>query len=95
MKGLTMAQWINLNWNNRSVLAHRHSVLREETSPIFLLLVGFTATGTHACRQAGRHAQIHVHRDESTQAGMQASTHAGKHARMHTHMQVGRQAGPI
>ena len=49
MKGLTMAQWINLNRNNRSVLAHPHFVLGEKTGPILLPLVGFM-TG----RQAGR-----------------------------------------
>ena len=46
MKGLTMVQWINLNRNNRSVLAHRYSVLGEKTGPILLLLVGLMA-GRH------------------------------------------------
>ena len=49
MKGLTMAQWINLNRNNRSVLVHPHSVLGEKTGPILLPLVGLMAG-----RQAGR-----------------------------------------
>ena len=39
IKGLTMEQWINLNQNNRSVLAHQYSVLWEKTSPILLLVV--------------------------------------------------------
>ena len=30
MKGLTKAQWINLNWKKKSVLVHRYSVLREK-----------------------------------------------------------------
>ena len=38
-----MAQWINLNRNNRSVLAHRYSALREKTGPMLLRLVGLTA----------------------------------------------------
>ena len=42
MKGLTMAQWIYLNWHNRSVLAHWYSVLSEKTGLILLLLVGLT-----------------------------------------------------
>ena len=42
-EGLTMAQWINLNQNNRSVLAHRYSVLWEKTGPILLPLVCLTA----------------------------------------------------
>ena len=29
-----MAQWINLNWNSRSVLASRYSVLCEKIGPI-------------------------------------------------------------
>ena len=40
MKGLTMVQWINLNRNNRSVLAHRYFVLWEKPGPILLQLVG-------------------------------------------------------
>ena len=48
MEGLTVAQWINVNQNNRSVLVCQYSVLREKTGPIFLLLVGLTAG-----RQAG------------------------------------------
>ena len=39
IKGLTMVQWINLNQNKRSVLAHWYSVLWEKTDPILLLLV--------------------------------------------------------
>ena len=49
MKGLTMTQWINLNRNNRSVLAHRYSVLGEKTGPILPPLVGLIAG-----REAGR-----------------------------------------
>ena len=40
MKGLIIEQWINFNQNNRSVLVHRYSVLREKTGPILLQLVG-------------------------------------------------------
>ena len=43
MKGLIMAQWTNLNQNNRSVLAHWYSVLWKKTGPILLALVGLTA----------------------------------------------------
>ena len=43
MKGLTMAQWINLNQNNISVVAYQYSVLLEKTGPTFLLLVGLIA----------------------------------------------------
>ena len=43
MKGLGMVQWINLNWNNRSVSVYRYSVLWEKTGPIFLPLVGLMA----------------------------------------------------
>ena len=39
MKKLTMVQWINLNQNNKSVLACRYSVLWEKTDPILLPLV--------------------------------------------------------
>ena len=45
-----MAQWINFNWNNRSVLVHQYSVLGEKTDPIFLALVGLMA-GRQASRQ--------------------------------------------
>ena len=46
-----MAQWINLNRKNRSVLAHRHSVLSENLALyILLLLVGLTA-GRQASRR--------------------------------------------
>ena len=38
-----MAQWINLNQNNRSVLAHQYSELREKTGFMLLPLVGLTA----------------------------------------------------
>ena len=48
MKGLTMVQWVNLNWNNRSVIAHRYSALSEKAEPVFLPLVSLTAG-----RQAG------------------------------------------
>ena len=52
MKGLTKAQWINLNQNNRSVLAHQlqYSVLLEKTGPILQPLVGL--------QQGGRAADI-------------------------------------
>ena len=43
MKGLTKAQWINLNQNNRSVLTHQYSVLWEKTGPILPSLVNLTA----------------------------------------------------
>ena len=45
-----MAQWINLNRNNRSVLASRYSVLREKIGPILSPLVGLT-TGREAGKQ--------------------------------------------
>ena len=35
-----MVLWINLNWNNRSMLAQRYSALGEKTGPILLPLVG-------------------------------------------------------
>ena len=50
MKGLTKAQWINLNQNNRSVLAHRYSVLLEKTGPILPSLVGLRQGGRAADR---------------------------------------------
>ena len=43
MKGLTMVQWINLNRNYRSVVAHQYSALREKTGPMLLLLMDLTA----------------------------------------------------
>ena len=49
MKGLTMVQGININWNNKSVLTHWYSVLWEKTGPIILLY----ASGAYG-RQAGR-----------------------------------------
>ena len=36
----TMAQWVNLNWNNRSVIAHQYSAL---SGAVLLVLVGLTA----------------------------------------------------
>ena len=42
MKGLTMAQWINPNRNNRSVIASIPFVVRK-TGPILPPLVGLTA----------------------------------------------------
>ena len=51
MKGLTIAQWINLNWNNSSVLEHQYSVLREKTVPILPRLVGLMV-GREAVRLA-------------------------------------------
>ena len=53
MKGLTIVQWINLKWNNRSVLARRYSVLAEETGPILLSLVGLKA-GRQVVMQADK-----------------------------------------
>ena len=53
MKGLTIAQWMNLNRNNRSILAHLYSVLGEKTGPILVPLVGLM-TGMQGGRQAGR-----------------------------------------
>ena len=41
-KGLTMAQCINLNRNNRSVLACWYSVLWEKIGPVLSPLVGLT-----------------------------------------------------
>ena len=38
-----MAQWINLNGNNRSVIVHRYSTLSEKAGPVLLPLVGFMA----------------------------------------------------
>ena len=52
MKGLTMAQWINLNWNNRCVSELIFCILRK-TGPILLPLVGLAA-GREAGRQADR-----------------------------------------
>ena len=43
MKGLTRAQWINLNRNNRCVLANQCSVMCEKIGPILPPLVGLTA----------------------------------------------------
>ena len=43
MKGLTMAQWINLNQNDIPVLACWYSVLWEKTGLILLPLVDLTA----------------------------------------------------
>ena len=52
MKGLTMAQWINTNQNNRSLLAHQHSVLWEKTGFILLPLVGLSSGS--CSREAGQ-----------------------------------------
>ena len=49
IKGLTMAQWVSLKWNNKFVVAHRYSSLWEESRPILPTLVGPTAG-----RQAGK-----------------------------------------
>ena len=38
-----MAQWGNLNRNNRSVIAHQYSSLSEKAGSVLLLLVGLTA----------------------------------------------------
>ena len=53
MKGLTIAQEIDLDQNNRLVLVHRYSVLEEKTDPILLLLVGLTA-GREGGREGDR-----------------------------------------
>ena len=34
MKGLNMVQWINLNWDNRSIVVHQFPLLWEKTGPI-------------------------------------------------------------
>ena len=52
-----MAQWINLNQNNRSMLTHQHSVLGEKTGPILVLLVGCMAG-----REGGRAGRRYVGR---------------------------------
>ena len=38
-----MAQWVNLNWNSGSVIAHRYSALSEKAGLVLLPLVGLTA----------------------------------------------------
>ena len=38
-----MAQWINLNRNNRLVVAHRYSALSEKAGPVLLALVDLIA----------------------------------------------------
>ena len=38
-----MVQWINLNQNNRSVLARQYSVLREKAGPNLVPLAGLMA----------------------------------------------------
>ena len=50
-----MAQWIDLNQNNRYMLAHRYSVSEEKTGPILLPLVRLTA-GRDGRREGGRQA---------------------------------------
>ena len=45
-----MVQCVNLNQNNRSVVAHRYSALSEKAGPVLLPLVGFIA-GRLAGRQ--------------------------------------------
>ena len=47
-----MAQWIDLNQNNRYMLAHRYSVSEEKTGPILLPLVRLTA-GRDGGREGG------------------------------------------
>ena len=49
-----MAQWVNLNRNNGSVIAHRFSALSEKAGPVLLLLVGLTAGWLAGRRNAGR-----------------------------------------
>ena len=44
-----MAQWINLNRNNRSVIAHQYSALSEKAGPVLLLLVGLMAGWLTKC----------------------------------------------
>ena len=49
-----MMQWINLNRNNRSMLAHRYSVLREKTAwPIPGADLGFSEGGGQWISEAG------------------------------------------
>ena len=50
-------QLININWNKRSVLAHRYSVLGEKTGHILLLLLGLMV-GREAGREGGREADL-------------------------------------
>ena len=38
-----MAQWINLNWNYKSVVAHRYSALRKNWACAPTAIVGLTA----------------------------------------------------
>ena len=38
-----MVQWVNLNWNNKSVIVHRYFALSEKAGPVLLPLVGLTA----------------------------------------------------
>ena len=38
-----MAQWVNLNRNNGSVIAHQYSTLSEKAGPVLLPIVGLTA----------------------------------------------------
>ena len=49
-----MAQWVNLNQNNRSVIAHQHSALSEKAGPVLLLLMGLTAGWLAGRQNAGR-----------------------------------------
>ena len=48
-----MVQWVNLNRNNRSVIAHRYSALSVKAGPMLLWLVGLMA-GWLAGWPAGR-----------------------------------------
>ena len=66
MKGFTIAQWINLNGNNKSVLARRYSVLLEKVGAILQLLVGLMA-GRRANGQAGRRVRRQAGRQTDRQ----------------------------
>ena len=66
MKGLTMAQWINLKWNNRSVSVSILCIVRKNWpySP--------TASGSMAGRQAGGWVGGWTGWQGGRQAGMEA-----------------------
>ena len=49
MKGPIIVQWINLNRNNKSELAHWYSVLWEKAGPILLPFVSLTHVHMYVC----------------------------------------------
>ena len=55
MKGLSMVQWTNLNWNNRSVLVHRYSVFWEKNWPY-----PSTASGSYESQEGRQADKIQV-----------------------------------